>query len=434
MGLTNTTEGAVRKQTNTPHAKDIMVLALWFGLVAGLLEGAVLRVSRAPGWITWVPSDILWVSPLFDALLFGVVGLVLTGVARLSTRLPVVRFAVFLFGWMTFFDWVMLKAHIRHSAGLILSAGLAVTLMRWFQRHQEQMLAGCRKTLPWILAGFLLLLAGLEGGAWLHEYILTAELSTPPQGSPNILVIVVDTLRADHLSGYGYFRATSPNLDRTAQQGVLFDSAFSASSWTLPSHASLLTGRYPHEHGAELNYYDGRYPTIAQALRSEGYRTGAFSASVYYFCRMRGFGPGFLHFEDFFSSWADMASHTFYGRKFNLFVTFPLGYRDIPGRKRAPDVNREFLRWVDRAPREEVFCLLELFRRSRSPSTSGTISQPVWQLEEPWRPHQPIRTGRPATLNTQAGSRRNRCLRRYDRLCGPTDWGIVFRPQGPGVG
>ena len=64
-------------------------------------------------------------------------------------------------------------------------------------------------------------------------------------------MIVVDTLRADHLSSYGYPRPTSPNLDRIARGGVLFENAFATSSWTKPSHASLVTGRYTYEHGAD---------------------------------------------------------------------------------------------------------------------------------------------------------------------------------------
>ena len=361
MGLTKTAEGELGGPTNTPCNKDIVVLALWFGLMTGLVDATILNFTRPSGLAMRLPSDMFWISPLLDAFLFGVVGLVLVGVALLSPGLPILRSAVFLFGWLTFFDWAMLKGHIRHSAGLILAAGLAVTLMRWFQRHPQQMLAGCRKTLPWILSGVLLFLVGLEGGAWLREHILTARLSAPPPGSPNILVIVVDTLRADHLSAYGYARATSPNFDRIAKQGVLFENTYSASSWTLPSHASLLTGRYPHEHGADLDRYDGRYPTIAQALRGEGYRTGAFSANIFYFCRVRGFGPGFLHFEDFFGSWANIASLTFYGHKFNQFVTIPLGYKDVPGRKRAPEVNQEFLQWIDRDPGKKFFAFLNYF-------------------------------------------------------------------------
>ena len=84
-------------------------------------------------------------------------------------------------------------------------------------------------------------LIGIQSGLWLRERIAVAQLPPATSGSPNILVIVVDTLRADHLSSYGYDRPTSPNIDRIAQQGVVFENAFATSSWTLPSHASMVT-------------------------------------------------------------------------------------------------------------------------------------------------------------------------------------------------
>jgi len=103
-----------------------------------------------------------------------------------------------------------------------------------------------------------------------------------------VLVIVVDTLRADHVSSYGYARPTTPNLDRIAQQGTLFENAVSTTSWSLPSHVSLLTGRYQFEHGVGNvqpapwlgwgNKGLGGFPTLGEALEQKGYRTGAFSA------------------------------------------------------------------------------------------------------------------------------------------------------------
>lgn len=64
-------------------------------------------------------------------------------------------------------------------------------------------------------------------------------------GSPNVLLISIDTLRKDHLGCYGYSRPTSPNIDQLANAGVVFDNMISTSTWTLPAHASMLTGRYP---------------------------------------------------------------------------------------------------------------------------------------------------------------------------------------------
>ena len=127
-----------------------------------------------------------------------------------------------------------------------------------------------------------------------------------------MLVIVVDTLRADHVSSYGYPRPTTPNLDRLAQQGVRFENAISPCSWSLPSHVSLLTGLYQFEHGVGSvqpepwlgwgNKGMGGFPTLGEALEHRGYRTGAFSANRTYFSRDLGFGRGFLHFEDYFHS------------------------------------------------------------------------------------------------------------------------------------
>ena len=140
----------------------------------------------------------------------------------------------------------------------------------------------------------------------------------------NILVILVDTLRADHLSCYGYKRETSPHIDRIAHQGVLFENAFAPSSYTLPSHASLLTGLYPYEHGVEWDtpttLFDAPYPILGDAFQSQGYRTAAFSANIYWFTRALGFGRGFIHFEDYFQSISDMIFRTLYGRVFEKFV------------------------------------------------------------------------------------------------------------------
>ena len=73
-------------------------------------------------------------------------------------------------------------------------------------------------------------------------------------GKPNILWIVMDTARADHFSCYGYYRNTSPNIDRIASEGVLFENAIANAPWTLPSHASMFTGAFVSRHGADAQH------------------------------------------------------------------------------------------------------------------------------------------------------------------------------------
>ena len=74
-----------------------------------------------------------------------------------------------------------------------------------------------------------------------------------PDSRPNVVLIVLDSVRRDHLSCYGYERDTTPHIDRIASQGVRFTRATAASCWTIPSHASLFTGLYPSEHGVDLD-------------------------------------------------------------------------------------------------------------------------------------------------------------------------------------
>jgi len=119
---------------------------------------------------------------------------------------------------------------------------------------------------------------------------------TGPAGrQPNVLLILVDTLRADRLSLYGSAERTSPHLDRLARQGVTFTSAFAPSSWTLPSVAALLTGRYPGKlpvgtgHGSKL---PRGIPTLAEGFSRAGYDTAGFSAN-FILNPFQGYARGF---------------------------------------------------------------------------------------------------------------------------------------------
>jgi arylsulfatase A-like enzyme len=105
-------------------------------------------------------------------------------------------------------------------------------------------------------------------------------------GQPNVILITLDTVRADHLSSYGYSRQTTPNLDRLA--ATVYDHAIASSNWTLPSHASILTGVSPRRHGAhdhkggvaQASAISPSVPTMAELLKARGYRTSAVVANV----------------------------------------------------------------------------------------------------------------------------------------------------------
>lgn len=131
---------------------------------------------------------------------------------------------------------------------------------------------------------------------------ILASCGTPSADpSQNVLLVIIDTLRADRLGCMGYSRDMTPVLDSLAASGAIWTNAHSHSSWTLPSFASILTGLTPREHGA--GFADGRMygldpslPTLQRVLRSEGYETAAFFNVVFLNANF-GFHAGFGHFD-----------------------------------------------------------------------------------------------------------------------------------------
>ncbi|GEM_PF-352929 len=115
-----------------------------------------------------------------------------------------------------------------------------------------------------------------------------------------VLLIVVDTLRSDHLGAYGYARDTSPHLDALAQEAVLFEQTYSTSSWTLPSVASIMTSVPPHQHGAEdaETRLPSALPTLAEAFSAQGFPATAFVTHLYVGSRF-GLDKGFDSFHEF---------------------------------------------------------------------------------------------------------------------------------------
>ena len=121
-----------------------------------------------------------------------------------------------------------------------------------------------------------------------------------PAGRSNILLVTLDTTRADHLGSYGWARAKTEGLDRLAAEGVRFERAYSPAPITLPAHASLLTGLYPFAHGVRNNgnfYLGEKVETLATRPARAGYRTAAFLSS-FVLDRRYGLARGFETYDD----------------------------------------------------------------------------------------------------------------------------------------
>ena len=139
----------------------------------------------------------------------------------------------------------------------------------------------------------------------------SASASSATDDRPNLLLIVLDTVRADHLGSYGYDRDTTPRIDRFFEKrGTRFLDARSASSWTLASHGTLFTGHLPSDHRAEIMGGQARplradLPTLAERLQLAGYATAGVVANLAYFSDRLGLARGFAHFDNRPAGWTD---------------------------------------------------------------------------------------------------------------------------------
>ena len=341
----------------------LLGFGLWLGLAFGFLEaGHALAAFLVPGALDWQTATglpVLWVAPIFYGAVFAGIGLV---AALGSVVLPRLSWDILLLAVLAFFGGVL--ATLMHPVlfsritAVIIGLGAAATAIRVYRKHRTDWFAGALRSLPVLVA----LVPLAAGGVWLvttlRERQATRALPSAPDSAPNVILLVMDTQRADHLSSYGYSRPTSPNLDRLAADSWLFENAMSNSSWTLPSHATMMTGRQLHEHRAGIGshvFLDHRYPTIAELLRSRGYATGGFIANVFWCGRRTGLERGFIHYEDYFGHLGDAVARTVLGRWITYRASAAFGMQDIPGRKSAADINRNMLHWIDKLGKRPFF-------------------------------------------------------------------------------
>lgn len=171
---------------------------------------------------------------------------------------------------------------------------------------------------------------------------LSAACSCPPEKKPNVLLITIDTLRADRLGAYGAPIPT-PAMDSLAREGILFENAYCQVPITLPSHATIMTGAYPYRHGIRHNGKFRLLPqatTLAELLKEEGYHTAAFVGS-YVLDAKYGLSQGFDVYDD------EMPGETY--PETDVFMD-----------RRAEDITASALAWLERA-RGPFFLWLHYF-------------------------------------------------------------------------
>ena len=346
-----------------PPASNIVWAGVLFALLAALIEIIALLTRWMDDQFIHRSREFLWMTPAGYLFLFAVP----IGVLWALYRGQIISFSVAVFCLATAAAvsglLVLLDGKIHVAALLLLGLGIGLQVRRVVQRRQSAFDRLIRRLSP-IMLGTVPLMAAISWGY--QRWNQRDEPAAIPAmaGMPNIVLIILDTVRAASLSLYGYEKETTPELTRWGRSGVVFDQAISTAPWTLPSHASLFTGRLPPELSADwLTPLDSQWPTLAEVLRDRGYRTGGFVANLIYATWEHGLGRGFEQYEDYPLSIGMFFRHTVPGRKLTEVRRLRqlIGTDQVLGRKSAERIGRDFLRWVDRDSTRPFFAFLNYY-------------------------------------------------------------------------
>jgi arylsulfatase A-like enzyme len=342
--------------------KPPYMFAIWLAVVGAFVEVLVLFLQKRAQPLLRISEDFVWMAPLALLTVVAVVLGAFAAIGRVWQPERASGIGLFVSSAVVLLDLLMLVPRLAHYAAAVLAAGLAWQLTRLVLRRPGGASRVVQRSTPWVLVVFVLSGAGM----WmaLRPASAVAAAQPAPGGAPNLLVITLDTVRAANLSLYGYARRTTPSIDRFAARGVVFDRAFTSSPWTLPSHASMFTGRWPHQLSADYDsVLDDTYPTLAEYLASRGYVTAGFAANVGYCSRETGLGRGFQYYEDYPRSLGQIASSSTLVRSVadNFRLRKWLQNDEHLNRVTAARLNERALAWLSTHSGAPFFLFLNYF-------------------------------------------------------------------------
>jgi arylsulfatase A-like enzyme len=362
---------------NDPPARpgEFATLAVWLGVAAGIAELLVIVVQLKVGQRYMAPNvHVGWMAPLSYALLLLIPAVLLElNARRASGSGRGLQLGAFLLAfWAWFGPFHMLSPEVHIAAAMLLAVALGARTAVVIGRRRDRVFRFTRRALPTL--GLVILVLGTP---WpvrlvLGESSARRGLAEAAADSPNVLLIILDTVRAANLSLHGYPRETTPHLSAFASEGVMFEQAISTAPWTLPSHASMFTGRYPYDLSTDWRAtLDETHPTLAEQFRSRGYLTGAFVANLEYGGRHTGLPRGFVHYDSDGVSAGEVLRSSSLGRFAFGFSQWRHGWRPwLPrlwdfhnqlGRKSAKNISSEFFDWVAGRGDRPIFAFLNYY-------------------------------------------------------------------------
>lgn len=255
-------------------------------LVVGV--GLILALNVPP--MTWFVAK----SIVFELMLAIPLGLLFSPLLALP-RGAWLHTGALALAWLVMERWVAvdptkLQMWVAPTLVGLLIFGVAMAIIRRYPATGLRTVAAVALLLPVVILSLPVIRYRMAG----YDSAKSVDRGTPPANAPDVLFIVMDTVRAKSVSAYGYERQTTPVFDALAKDGLLFENANSAATWSLPAHASLFTGHFPSSHQAhdETRYLDDKLPTLAQTMSTHGWETRCFTANPYInetFGLVRGF-------------------------------------------------------------------------------------------------------------------------------------------------
>jgi arylsulfatase A-like enzyme len=343
----------------------ILVLVL-----AGWVCVATVEMTTMAGFrwiwprITRTADSFVWMVPAYYLGVFVLLGAALAVITRFLRHRAAFQLTVTSTATLAAFSILLLPLYgqVNQWALLLLATGIGVQLGRWSVTRGAGLIKVARVMVVGLGIPIALLAAGVPAFFRWQERASYGKLPAPVSGAPNVLLIIFDTVRAASLGLYGHSRPTTPNLSEAAEEWVVFDHAYSTTSWTLPSHASMFTGLYPHQMGADwLTPLEKQPRTLAETFRAAGYRTGGFVANLTYASRETGLARGFIHYEDYPASGWHLRRATSLSYFFDTWRAPIKPGRRSRASKPARQISESFLSWADQDQERPFFAFLNYF-------------------------------------------------------------------------
>lgn len=366
--------------------RDVVAVLTSLAMLTGVLHATALAVEHFfLHRIVWYGLEFIWMAPAAYAGAFLILGLPCLLGAWYRPSFPWPALAAGYGVVLGVFGLLLPYPQVARVAALVMALGAGLRVYQVARRKEGARLGrlAFRATMLLVLVaastipGLPLvrpLLAGPAGPA------ATASGERPP----NVLVIILDTVRAASLSLYGYPYPTTPALESLGAGGVVFDRAIAPAPWTLPSHASMFTGRSPGELATSWTVpLDDSTPVLSAAFRAAGYRTFAIAANLDYTAWDSGLARGFQRYRDYPVTLAQTISSTSYSQtplvgglltlrswadflrylRDPAFTTIDLSInpKHWGDRRFADDVTRTFLEWQQEDQARPFFAFLNYF-------------------------------------------------------------------------